>query len=76
MQQCPKQYHKEGRALRTETTIKDTYDFAIGRRLTTLPALRQIGFSANLRLRDVQRLSHDPADGTTTLAAITDPVRG
>jgi len=69
-----KQYHKEGRALRTETTINDTYDFAIGRRLTNLPALRQIGFSANRRLLDVQRLSHDPADGTTTLTAITDPV--
>jgi hypothetical protein len=41
-----KQYHKEGRALRTETTINDTYDFAIGRRLTNLPALREIGFSA------------------------------
>jgi hypothetical protein len=69
-----KQYHKEGRALRTETTINDTYDFAIGRRLTNLPALREIGFSANRHLLDVQRLSHDPADGTTTLAAITDPV--
>jgi hypothetical protein len=69
-----KQYHKEGRALRTETTINDTYDFAIGRRLTNLPALREIGFSANRRLLDVQRLSHDPADGTTTLTALTDPV--
>jgi hypothetical protein len=69
-----KQYHKEGRALRTETTINDTYDFNIGKRLTNLPALRQIGFSANRRLLDVQRLSHDPADGTTTLTAITEPV--
>jgi hypothetical protein len=69
-----KQYHKEGRALRTETTINDTYDFAIGRRLTNLPALREIGFSANRRLLHVQRLSHDPADGTTALTAITDPV--
>jgi len=69
-----KQYHKEGRALRTETTINDTYDFNIGRRLTNLPALRKIGFSANRRLLDVQRLSHDPADGTTTLTAITEPV--
>ncbi len=69
-----KQYHKEGRALRTETTINDTYDFNVGRRLTNLPALRQIGFSANRRLLDVQRLSHDPADGTTTLTAITEPV--
>lgn len=69
-----KQYHKEGRALRTETTINDTYDFNVGRRLTNLPALRKIGFSANRRLLDVQRLSHDPADGTTTLTAITEPV--
>jgi hypothetical protein len=38
-----KQYHKEGRALRTETTINDTCDFQIGKRLTNLPALREIG---------------------------------
>jgi hypothetical protein len=36
-------------------------------RLTNLPAPRKIGFSANRRLLDVQRLSHNPADGTTTL---------
>jgi hypothetical protein len=69
-----KQYHKEGKALRTETTINDTYDFAIGKRLTNLPALREIGFSANRRLLRVQRLSHDPADGADALAAITDPI--
>jgi len=69
-----KQYHKEGRALRTETTINDTYDFAIGRRLTNLPALREIGFSANRRLLGVQRLSHNPADGAAALTAITAPV--
>jgi hypothetical protein len=69
-----KQYHKEGKALRTETTINDTYDFAIGRRLTNLPALREIGFCANRRLLRVQRLSHDPADGAHALATITDPV--
>ena len=31
-------------ALRTETTINDTHDFGIGKRLTNLPALREIGF--------------------------------
>ena len=35
-----KQYHKEGRALRPETTINNTCDFAVGRRLKNLPALR------------------------------------
>ena len=39
-----KQYHKEGVALRTETTINDTRDFAIGKRLENLPALREVGF--------------------------------
>ena len=38
---------KEDRALRTETTINNTRDFAIGRRLQNLPALREIGFAAN-----------------------------
>jgi hypothetical protein len=69
-----KQYHKEGQALRTETTINDTYDFAIGRRLTNLPALRETGFAANRRLLAVQRLSHNPADGAAALAAVTGPV--
>ncbi len=58
-----KQYHKEGRALRTETTINDTRDFGIGKRLCNLPALRRIGFQANRRLLDVQRISQDCAVG-------------
>jgi hypothetical protein len=66
-----KQYHKEGQALRTETTINDTRDFGIGKRLTNLPALREIGFSANRRLLGVQQLSHDPITGADALAAIT-----
>jgi hypothetical protein len=69
-----KQYHKEGRALRTETTINDTRDFGIGKRLTNLPALREIGFSANRRLLGVQRLSHDPARGAEVFTAVTAPI--
>jgi len=42
-----KQYHKLGKAIRTETTINDARDFGIGKRLTNLPALRQVGFTAN-----------------------------
>ena len=52
-----KQYHKEGRALRTETVVNDTYDFGIGRRLCNLDALKQIGFAANRRLLCVQRMT-------------------
>ncbi|UQX09528.1 hypothetical protein [Candidatus Mycobacterium methanotrophicum] len=65
------QYHKQGRALRTETTINDATDFSIGKRLTNLPALREIGFSANRRLLHVQRLGHDPITGAAALDAIT-----
>ncbi len=69
-----KQYHKEGRALRTETTINDTRDFAIGRGLTNLSALRKVGFHANRRLLDVQRLSHDGAIGEATVDRIHRPI--
>src|SRR5437870_3552319 len=44
-----KQYHKDGRALRTETTINDTRDFAIPKGLSHLSALRKVGFHANRR---------------------------
>jgi len=69
-----KQYHKENRALRTETTINNTYDFGIGRRLHNLPALRQIGFAANRRLVEVERLSHDCILSEDTLRTIDRPV--
>jgi hypothetical protein len=69
-----KDNHKLGKAIRTETTINDTRDFGIGKRLTNLPALRQIGFTANRRLLGAQTLSHDPIAGAQALAQITDPV--
>jgi hypothetical protein len=69
-----KQYHKEGRALRTETTINDTRDFGIGKRLINLPALREVGFSATRRLLRLERLSHDPVTGAEAIAAVTGPV--
>jgi len=69
-----KQYHKEGRALRTETTINNSRDFAIGKGLTNLPALRQVGFSANRRLLDVQSLSHDCAIGEDAFQRLNRPV--
>jgi hypothetical protein len=68
-----KQYHKEGQALRTETTINDTRDFAIGRRLHNLPELRKIGFEANRRLLDVQRISHDCSIGEDAFQGLQRP---
>src|SRR4051812_19525325 len=68
-----KQYHKEGRALRTETTINNTRDFGIGKLLKNLPALRQVGFQANRRLLDVQRISHDCAIGEDAFDRVVRP---
>lgn len=70
-----KQYHKEGRALRTETTINNTRDFDIGKRLHNLPALRVVGFTANRRLLDVQRVSHDCRVGEDGFRKVTRPIQ-
>jgi len=69
-----KQYHKQGRALRTETTINDPRDFGVTKRLTSLPTLRQLGFTANRRLLGVQTLSHDPIRGAKAFTDLTAPV--
>jgi hypothetical protein len=69
-----KQYHKLGRALRTETTINNTNDFGLSKRLTNLPALRQIGFTANRRLLGVQRISHDPIRGAQAFTSLATPI--
>jgi hypothetical protein len=71
-----KQYHKQGRALRTETTINDTRDFGLSKRLTdqNLTALRQIGFLANRRLLGVQTISHDPIRGAQAFTELTTPI--
>ena len=69
-----KQYLKEGRALRTETTLNQPRDFGIGKELTNLAALAEVGYAANRRLLDAECISHDPADGAAALEAITSPV--
>ena len=40
-----------------------TPDFGVAKGLTHLPELKEIGFTASRRLLDVQRISHDPAEG-------------
>jgi hypothetical protein len=69
-----KQYHKEGRALRTETTINDTRDFDLGKRLPNLAALRRVGFQANRRLLHVQTVSQDCAVGEDAFRRVNEPV--
>lgn len=68
-----KQYFKEERALRTETTINNSRDFAIGRLLKNLPALREIGFNANRRLLEVEMISQDCQLGNATFERVNQP---
>ena len=68
-----KQYHKEGRALRTETTINDSYDFDIGRGLGNFEQLKELGFSTNRRLLRVQRISHNCQVGGAVFDQLQQP---
>jgi hypothetical protein len=69
-----KEYFKEGRALRVETTINDPRAFRIGKRLHNLPRLREFGFAANRRLLNVQTISHDCALGEEIWNQVVRPI--
>jgi hypothetical protein len=68
-----KQYFKENRALRTETTINGPDDFGVRKDLSQLPYLQQIGRDINQRLLDVQRLSDDCALAQQSVERIVQP---
>jgi hypothetical protein len=74
-----KQYFKQVPGVRevgarTEMTVNNTRDLYLGKRLCNLPALRQIGFQANRRLLEVERLSHDCAVGEEALHRLNRPL--
>jgi len=69
-----KQYFKLGHAIRTETTINDSTDFGVGRRLHNLASLARIGFNANRRLLDAQRTSCDTLRGSDAYARVCQPI--
>lgn len=68
-----KQYWKLDRALRTETTINDAYDFGVGRRLANLPALIDIGRAINARLIALEREAQRCTPAATTFEALVSP---
>jgi hypothetical protein len=70
-----KQYYKEGRALRTETVVCNTQDFAIGRRVCAqnCNALRAVGESAHRCLCDAEAADAQPAPDVVTWAKVTRP---
>jgi hypothetical protein len=68
-----KQYFKLDRALRTETTFHDTYDFDIGRSLGNLPRLRTLGRHINHRLLTLERVAQHCAIASQTVERIVLP---
>ncbi len=70
-----KQYFKEERALRTETTFNDTYDFGIGRRLSNLGYLRTLGDHINRRVLETESLAHDCGLAPAQLADLVQPTQ-
>ena len=70
-----KQYFKEERALRTETTFNDTYDFDIGRRLSNLSYLRTLGDHINRRVLETETLAHDCGLAAAHLADLVQPTQ-
>ena len=53
-----KQYFKEQRALRTETTINNPTDFYVAKAVRTCSHLRDLGNQVNRKLLEVERVSH------------------
>lgn len=68
-----KQYFKEQRALRTETTINNSRDFGIGKDISNLPFLQQVGRQINRRLLDAQQISFNCVLSEQSLARIVQP---
>jgi hypothetical protein len=68
-----KQYFKLCRALRTETTFNDAYDFDVGRSLGNLPRLRTIGRHINHRLLTLERVAQHCAIASQTVERIVLP---
>ncbi len=54
-----KQYFKEEKALRTETTINDPADFNVNKGLKNLPYLRSRGDQVNRKLLEVERVGQN-----------------
>lgn len=68
-----KQYFKEGRAVRTELTVHDPYDFGTQRKLENLSELRKRGFATTRRVLDVQKTSQDFAMSEELFREVTGP---
>jgi hypothetical protein len=68
-----KQYFKEERALRTETTINEPNDFHVNKGVENLDHLRDLGRAINRRLLEIERVSHNCAISDEALNRLQRP---
>jgi hypothetical protein len=68
-----KQYFKENRALRTETTINDPKDFGVNKGIRNFDYLQKIGRTVNQRLLDAQQVVSPCGLSQTSFDKVTHP---
>ena len=70
-----KQYFKENRALRTETTINNPRDFKVGKDLSNWPYLQHLATAINQRLLETERVSQDCLLSAESFARVSEPTQ-
>jgi hypothetical protein len=70
-----KQYFKEEKALRTETTINNTLDFGVNKGLENLEHLRNIGQQVNRKLLEVEQVGQNCTLTQEGLDRLTKPTK-
>ena len=68
-----KQYFKEGRGLRTESTFRNPYDFQINKGLKNLGQLHRLGREINRRLLEVERVSRNSGLSADSIQQVVQP---
>jgi hypothetical protein len=68
-----KQYFKENRALRTETTINNPHDFGVNKGLNNWVYLCKLGTAINRRLLETERVSQDCLLSADSFARVSQP---
>jgi hypothetical protein len=68
-----KQYFKENRALRTETTINNPQDFGVGKDLSNWSYLRTLAAAINQRLLETERVSQECVLSAESFARVSEP---
>jgi len=68
-----KQYFKENRALRTETTINNPLDFEVRKDLSNWTYLRELGVKINQRLLETEQVSQDCLLSAESFVRVSEP---